>query len=171
MQVFFTVAGTHSNERCFPLYHRQEGSKVYALHTRSHTVLSHMEGPGVTVSLVQHLDETHVQRVAHFRDQTDLKHFVVVLSRISSSTVYWWNGERRGVWRVAWWEIIFIAPYSTLSRKHLPDLLGILPLTLLLFCFIAAFIPTTVTPSHQYPSSPLASYSLSPKEKRCEVWV
>ncbi|KAK8395748.1 hypothetical protein O3P69_005682 [Scylla paramamosain] len=76
-----------------------EGSKVYTLHTRTHTVISHIEDPGVTVSVVQHLEERHVQRVAHFRDQTDLKHFVVVLSRVSSSTVYWWNDHRLVRWQ------------------------------------------------------------------------
>ncbi|XP_045125120.1 uncharacterized protein LOC123512684 [Portunus trituberculatus] len=75
-----------------------KGSKVYALHTRTHTVISHLEGLGVTVSLVQRLVETRVQRVAHFRDQTDLKHFVVVLGRFSS-TVYWWNDHRLVKWQ------------------------------------------------------------------------
>lgn len=62
----------------------QEGSQVYALDTGSKVA---------TITLAQELEETRVWRVAHFRDQADLKHFVVVLSVGAPSAVYWWNGE------------------------------------------------------------------------------
>ncbi|KAG0728251.1 hypothetical protein GWK47_032875 [Chionoecetes opilio] len=97
-----------------------DGSRVYALHTRAHRFTQRaMEHQAVTLTLAQRLDERRVLRLATFRDQTDLKHFVVVLRRVSPSVVYWWNGHR-------------LARWQTLDTHHAPAMggsLALLPLS------------------------------------------
>ncbi|XP_050696036.1 uncharacterized protein LOC126985324 [Eriocheir sinensis] len=90
-----------------------EGSQVYALDTESKMYF---------LTLQQELEtETKVVRLGHFRDQADLRHFVVVLSEGAPSAVYWWNGYQ-------------LAQWQTLQTPEMPSLggggvsLAILPL-------------------------------------------